>query len=111
MQRLRGGVSGLRLHARVGLHELASDGCRGALAAVALHGRCHQRYVSCGQNGRKDMWRGMSAATCCRHARRPLAAGSSPCRGVFVVGIALILFNRIEWEKTPDPVRAATLLD
>lgn len=23
--------------------------------------------------------------------------------GVFVVGIALILFNRIEWEKTPDP--------
>lgn len=25
--------------------------------------------------------------------------------GVFVVGIALILFNRIEWEKAPDPVR------
>lgn len=24
--------------------------------------------------------------------------------GVFVVGIALILFNRIEWEKEPDPV-------
>ncbi|KAL4423163.1 hypothetical protein ABPG77_007816 [Micractinium sp. CCAP 211/92] len=23
--------------------------------------------------------------------------------GVFVVGIALILFNRIEWEKAPDP--------
>lgn len=26
--------------------------------------------------------------------------------GVFVVGIALILFNRLEWEKAPDPVRA-----
>jgi hypothetical protein len=25
--------------------------------------------------------------------------------GVFVVGIALILFNRLEWEKAPDPVR------
>lgn len=25
--------------------------------------------------------------------------------GVFVVGIALFLFNRLEWEKTPDPVR------
>ena len=25
--------------------------------------------------------------------------------GVFVVGIALILFNRLEWEKEPDPVR------
>ena len=24
--------------------------------------------------------------------------------GVFVVGISLILFNRIEWEKPPDPV-------
>lgn len=24
--------------------------------------------------------------------------------GVFVVGIALILFNRVEWEKEPDPV-------
>lgn len=31
------------------------------------------------------------------------------CRGVFVVGIALILFNRIEWEKAPDPVRACVL--
>lgn len=24
--------------------------------------------------------------------------------GVFVVGLSLILFNRIEWEKAPDPV-------
>ena len=109
MQWLRDGVSGLPLHARVGLHELASNGCRGALAAVALNGRCHQRYVSCSQNSCNEPRRGMPAANCCPHTCSPLAAGSSPCRGVFVVGIALILFNRIEWEKTPDPVRAFRL--
>lgn len=43
----------------------------------------------------------------CPDLRRPPAAVTTVgrCRGVFVVGIALILFNRIEWEKTPDPVR------
>lgn len=30
--------------------------------------------------------------------------------GVFVVGIALILFNRIEWEKAPDPVNGLVSL-
>jgi hypothetical protein len=29
--------------------------------------------------------------------------------GVFVVGISLILFNRLEWEKEPDPVRPRPL--
>lgn len=42
----------------------------------------------------------------CQHALSTSGLPSARCRGVFVVGIALILFNRIEWEKAPDPVRA-----